>query len=442
MTKARTVIKAKDEGKQPEDPSVLERKRELAEQIGAEVSNIGTVALDIQLMRKRGILVFISVHGLSLLSILISWAELGIPAGDMRRKRLRRGRKDLFPEHTKKLRSQETRIRRWLEKHSFILEGFRPYRWIPFTAYEEWKAGWGRMKAEWNAVVRDMLDKYDEMVAQEKADMAEVAVEAWQALIARHEVKHPDGDEPVIVIGGREFGREGPDSFVEYVQERAIQRLPTKEELEAALYVDYHTALVLDSADLQAESLRRERLMTDQELERAKQAEAQAAQDAAQERKWAEREQARLDVEAHRKKLQAMHEAELEHARQQLESIVSPFQEAFEQLRAQMYTDVQEIAASIQENGYLHGRVADRARNLFDTFSLLNTTGDDELEVSLLELRASLKKHPAPEGGKEESYDLEAVRGQLRVIEMITHEAAEEVAIRAAAPTRARALEF
>lgn len=40
MTKARTVIKAKDEGDQPKDPSVLERKCELAEQIGAEASSI------------------------------------------------------------------------------------------------------------------------------------------------------------------------------------------------------------------------------------------------------------------------------------------------------------------------------------------------------------------------------------------------------------------
>ena len=442
MTKARTVIKAKDEGDQPEDPSVLERKRELAEQIGAEASSISTVALDIRRMRELGVLVDINVHGLSLLSILISWAELGVPAGDMRRKRLRRGRKDLFPEHAKKLRSLETRFRRWLEKHSFILEGFRPYRWIPFTAYGEWREGWDKLQAEWRAVVKDLLDHYDEMVELERADMAEVAVEAWQALIARYEVKHPDGDEPVIVIGGREFGREVPDSFVEYIQERAIQRLPTKEELRNGLYVDYRTALVIDSADLQAENLRQERLMTAQELERAKQAKAQAAQDAAQEHKWVAREKARLDVEAHQKKLQAMHEAELEHARQQLAGIVSPFQEAFEQLRAQMYADVQEIAASIAENGYLHGRVAERARNLFDTFSLLNAQGDDELEAALLELRTSLKKRPAPEGGDKESYDLEAVQGQLRVIETITHEAAEDVAMRASAPTRARALEF
>jgi hypothetical protein len=360
----------------------------------------------------------------------------------MRRKRLRRGRKDLFPEHAKKFRSLETRFRRWLEKHSFILEGFRPYRWIPFTAYGSWREGWDKLQAEWRTVVKDLLDHYDEMVAQEKADMAEVAVEAWQALIARYEVKHPDGDEPVIVIGGREFGREVPDSFIEYIQERAIQRLPAKEELESSLYVDYHTALVLDSADLEAESLRRERLLTAQELERSKQAAAQAAQDAAQEHKWAEREKARLEVEAHGKKLQAMHEAELEHARQQLAGIVSPFQEAFEQLRAQMYADTSEIAASIQKHGYLHGRVAERARNLFDTFSLLNAHGDSELEAALKELRQSLKKRPAPEGGDKESYDLEAVQGQLRIIEMLTHEAAEDVAIRAAAPTRARALEF
>jgi hypothetical protein len=392
-------------------------------------------------MRELGVLVDIDICGLSLLSILVSWAELGVPTGDVRRKRLRRGRKDLFPEHAKKFRSLETRFRASLEKHSFILEGFRPYRWVPFTAYESWKEAWGQLQAEWKAVLDDLLDHYDEMVQEEAAVAAQIATEAWDALVARYKARHSDKEEPVIVIGEREFSEQVPAEFVRYVQRRALDQLPTQEALRNGLYVDYRTALVLDGADLEAERLRQEQLKTAWQQEQIKQAQARAEQQAIQQQMWAEERKTRLDVEAHEKKLQAMHKAEMEHARQQLQGIVSPFKETFDQLRAQMYADTSEIAASIQKHGYLHGKVAERARNLFDTFSLLNAHGDSELEAALKELRQSLNKRPAEEDQKA-TYDLAAIQTQLRAIEDMTHEAARQVAERAAAPTRARALEF
>ncbi len=424
-----------------EDASIQERKVQLADAIGVTAERMGSVALDIQRMRELGVLVDIDICGLSLLSILVSWAELGVPTGDVRRKRLRRGRKDLFPEHAKKFRSLETRLRASLEKHSFILEGFRPYRWVPFTAYESWKEAWGQLQAEWKAVLDDLLDHYDEMVQEEASVAAQIAAEAWDALVARYKARHSDKEEPVIVIGEREFSEQVPAEFVRYVQRRALDQLPTKEALRNGLYVDYRTALVLDGADLEAERLCQEQLKTAWQQEQIKQAQARAEQQAIQQQMWAEERKARLEVEAHEKKLQAMHQAELAHARQQLQGIVSPFKETFDQLRAQMYADTSEIAASIQKHGYLHGKVAERARNLFDTFSLLNAHGDNELEAALKELRQSLNKRPAEEGQKA-TYDLAAIQTQLRAIEDMTHKAARQVAERAAAPTRARALEL
>jgi hypothetical protein len=151
-----------------------------------------------------------------------------------------------------------------------------------------------------------------------------------------------------------------------------------------------------------------------------------------------------MRLEAEERRLQAMHEAELAHARQQLEKMASPFQEVFEQLRAQIHQDVIEIAHSIQKNGYLRGKVAERARNLIETFRLLNAHGDDELEAALGDLRARLVKLEAPRSKEKEqhSYDTQAVVQQLEAIKSITHQAAVEVARRAATPTRARALEF
>ncbi|MGD9099244.1 MAG: hypothetical protein PVF45_02110, partial [Anaerolineae bacterium] len=402
------------------------------------------------------VLVDVDVHGLSMLSARASWAELGIPPGDVRRERLRRGNKDLFPEHARQFRSLETRFRGSLDKHSFVLEGFRPYRWIPFTAYETWREEWDRLQGEWAGVLADLLDHYDEIVAEERATAAEIAREAWDALLARHKTKtNGDADSaPVIVIGGREFSNRVPAAFVEHVQERATARIPAGEDLAGGLYVDYRTALVLSGADLEAEYLRRERTRTERERERARQAEVQARAHTAQEREWAAQRQLALEVEeqerqvemrlqAERRRLQAMHEAEMEHARQQLDRIISPLDEVFQQLRAQIHRDVTEITASIERNGHLRGKVAERARNLVETFRLLNAHGDEALESALDDLKERLAQRPVVEQGKKAPrYNTEAVLGQLSRIKVLTHQAATDVAQRAARPTRARALEL
>jgi len=438
-----------------EGEEIAERKDELSEQIGEDVDGISTVQLNIQQMRRRGVLVDVDIHGLGLLRTRASWAELGIPEGDVRRKRLRRGSKDLFPEHARKFRSLDARFRQSLERHSFVLEGFKPFSWVPFTAYDDWRAKWEQLQQQWTAVKADLLDHYDEIVDAESAIAAEIAREAWDALTARHRAKaRANGanlDDPVAVIVGQN-AFEDIDQFVDYVVRRAVSRIPSKNALNAGLYVDYRTAMVLSGADVESEVLRQEHLQTAREQELAKQQAARAEARTREDEEWAKQQQFQLEVEeqerltqirleAEEKRLQTMHEAEIKHARQQLEAMVSPFQDVLDQLRSQIHLDVAEIAASIQKHGHLRGKVAERARNLIDAFQLLNAHGDEELGQALGELRGQLVKQPAASKGKS-IYDTQAVLQQLETIKDITHQASVEVARRAATPTRARALEF
>ena len=437
---------------------IAERKDELSEQIGEDADGISTVQLNIQQMRRRGVLVDVDIHGLGLLRTRASWAELGIPEGDVRRKRLRRGSKDLFPEHARKFRSLDARFRQSLERHSFVLEGFKPFSWVPFTAYEDWKQQWAQRQDQWEVVKADLLDQYEEIVDAESAIAAEIAREAWDALTARHRAKARanganSGDPVAVIIGQNAF--EDVDQFVDYVVRRAVSRIPSKNALNAGLYVDYRTAMVLSGADVESESLRQEHLQTAREQELAKQHAARAEARTREDEEWAKQQQFQLEVEeqerltqirleAEEKRLQTMHEAEMEHARQQLAEMVSPFQDVLDQLRSQIHLDVAEIAASIQKHGHLRGKVAERARHLVETFHLLNAHGDEELEQALGELRGHLVKQPAAGKGKGKKsiYDTQAVLQQLKTIKDITHQASVEVARRAATPTRARALEF
>jgi hypothetical protein len=451
--KVQVIAKSKTEKAATSKPRKLaaahgveKRKAALAKKLG--IQDVGAVSLDIAKMRDLGLLVDIGVYGLTSLTAQTTWNELGIPEGDVRRERLKRGSKDLIPsEYIRKLRSIETRFRASLKGHSFPLEGFRPYRWVPFTAYEDWKKEWKELQAEWNEVKEEIISHYDEFIEAGVRDFGQIAREAWDSIMARYHTRSGDDLAAVLIIGSQTF--ESAEDFVAYIVERA-NKLPTKKELEANLYVDYRTALVLSGADVAAEQLQQEKLYTRAAAERGKQNTVRAQAQTAQEAEWAKQrelsaqaseseQKATLRVAAEQKRLQAMHEAEMQHARDQLSQIISPFRDVFEQLRGRIYQDVTEIAASIKKNGHLRGKVAERARNLLDTFQLLNAHGDNELATALQELRSRLPETGTTEGAR---YDTRAVLAQLDAISDMTHEAALDVTQRLAATTRSGALEM
>ncbi len=412
---------------------VQERKTEIAGQTGEKADVIGSVMLDIERMRRLGILVDIDIHGLSKLRTRTSWAELGIPQGDVRRERLHRGTKHLFPKHAKAFTSLDVRFRKSLERHSFVLEGFKPFRWIPVTAYDSWKNQWQKLVAEWEAEKQDLLEHYDDCLDEEAAAAAEMAKEAWDALMARHQAKAREnggGSEVAVIISNKAF--EDLDAFTDYIVTQALSRFPTAKDLEHGLYPSYRTSVILSGADRAVDELRKEKLYTAQVQEQAEQEIARAqARTAETEERVKQRE---IEVRA-----RAMHQAEMERARKQIAGIVSPFQEAFEQLRHQLHEDVGQLIASVQKNGHVRGKVAQRARRLHETFQLLNAHADEELEQALSELKGLLSKQP---GARKTTYNTQAVFQQLKDIQNLTHESAMDVARRMATPTRARALEL
>jgi hypothetical protein len=416
---------------------VEEQRQEMAEATGEDADRLWAHVMDFEKMRGRGILVDPDIYGVSLLRQRVTWAELGIPEGDVRRKRLHRGTKYLFPEFAKKFNSLDARLRRCVETHSFDLEGFRPYRFVPVTAYEDWREKWDELVEEWNALKSELLDEYDERMEEERKSAAEVADEAWDALMSRHKAKARanggNGEDAAVIIRDKAF--EDKTEFVEWVQDRATSRYPSRQALKDGLYPTYKTSMILAPSDLLVDEVREERLRTQIEEERAEQraltAEARTKE-----------EQERIERQRMREQARAMHEAEMERAREMVAQTVSPFQEAFEELRAQIHEDVLEIVASIKKNGYVRGRVAERARRLQETFALLNAHDDDDLAKALEELSGHLEKDPAVKARTGKTYDTEAVLSSLEEVEEMTHEAAQEVARRAQRPTSGIALDL
>jgi len=417
---------------------IAERKQRIAERV--ETDDIATVQLDIARMKELGVLVDVDLHGFSMFTRRATWSELGIDGKSVRRKRLKRGSKDMLPKaYMSTLHSLSTRFRQSLDRPSFVLEGFKPWRWVPFTAYEAWQDEWAELQNELDALKTEIVERWDEFAEDVADDFSLIADEAWRAI----KNGRPDdaGDFALVTRGGT-FGSR--DEFKAHVVNRALAQLPTPEQIESGLYATYRNAMVATGADVESEWARETKLAAQREI---------AWQEArtAEEEERAKRRQIKIEVadaehqaEVQRRererRMRLMRQAELEHAKEQLAETVNPFQEVVEQFRAQIYSDVKEIADSIASNGYVHGKVAKRAKGLLDTYRILGAaTGDAELEDALVALRGQLQKRTVD--GKQ-TYDVAAVEGALKDVATLTHEAAVEVAKRVGAHTRAGSLEL
>lgn len=408
--------------------SIDELRQQHAERYGVETSRVGTVRLELRKLQQMGTLVDLDFHGSNMFTTRATYSELGIPIGDMRRKRLRAGSKDLLPKKLiGRLRSIETRFRQSLEKHSYRIGAFGSYRWVPFTAYEAWRDDWNRLQGELAEWKEETLSRYDEFTETIVEDFTQIASEAWQALLARR-----GGDTNFVLVtkDGAEFDGGQKEAFVEHVVSKAVAKLPTREDVQTRLYVDYRTAVLLTQADVEADRLIAEQLRAEREAEAARVWEEAERRNEERRRRqnklWEEEKEAQLRVREKEIKINAMRQAELEHARQQMAQMGSPLQEVFDSLRAQMYEDVGEILEGIRKNGRLVGRSSERVRNLVETFRLLNAHDDSSLEAALDELQARLADLQSADS-EHKAISTDNLADQLEQIKDLTHEAAVAV---------------
>jgi hypothetical protein len=386
------------------------------------------VRMDIGRMLEIGLLIDVDVHGLSMLKTGVTWEDLGVRPQDARRKRITRGQKYLAPaKYVKALDSIETRLRLSLYRHTEELDAFRPWYWMPFTAYDHWKAEWAELLTELEKIKDDLLDHYEEIIEKNREYFEGVAKRAWAAYQAGR-------DEDAVVITKDKKGKvtgayRDFDEFREHVVEGALEKMPSRHAIKRGIYADYKTGYLITPPEIAA-------LQHQEDVEAYKASQEKAKAAAAWDEKQHQKELQRTEERAANIKLQAMKEAELEHARKQLETAVSPYQEAIDKFRARIYEDVLSISKSLKKNGTLVGRVAGKARGLTELYQMMGAaTGDAELKALLDELDAALDK-PGADG----KYNAGAISEALNEIIDVTELAADEIERRANAQTRARGL--
>ena len=410
----------------------MSRKTEKQAKDAAEaktgLGNVQVYHLQQRELRENGILVSLSVHGVSQFYARVDWTlDLGIPKEDVRRERLTPGRKALIPDG--KLKSLETRVRRCLERHSLEIAAFGDYRYVPDTAFWDWKDAHDSIVQEWEDEIESKIAEWDDLLYQLETDFSAMARETYMTLLGRRHTES-NGDVDEVLDRYPNMNR-----FVRAVVAQAEAKLPTPAQIRETCRIVVHPATFLlddetEAALLEAAelSMARQKKLDEanywrrQDMARAEEAEAKAS--TAKQEQITQEAMLRVDRVEHERREQhrtaALREAQLEMARESITEMGSPFQQVIDGLRTQILTTTEELLTNVRKHGRVLGKTNQKATNMIAMFRLLNAAGDRELESKLDELQGELTISP-------DLRDADAVISILEDVAGVAMSSAEEV---------------
>ena len=413
-----------------QDPTLetaSEVKQEAAERTGQSQDTIGSMLFQLRTLRENGVLIDITVGGTTLFSRRASLAELGIPRKSMRGENITAGSRFMGPrKFVNRQASMAERLRSLGKRYGQEVTGFKPYVYIYWKVYDEYKEKWDALIAQFYQMKQEAIDNLALWREEYLDTCREMAAEAWEAMMT-------NGAAALILHLPHERTKtfEDQEAFTEWIVGRGAAAFPSANRVDHMMHADYQTAVLLSDADITAEKARDAQEHAALGQARADQVEAHARSVEATQDELVAKSEGQL-------KMDAIHQAELEHAREQLTQIVSPFEEMFANLRSQVYADAQEIAASIRKNGFLNPQVGKRIENLIRLFKMKDATNDHRLTGLLESVQTWAQGTPKQTGkaGKVKAADetslIQLTQALADVVEA-THDSAIATAKRAAA---------
>lgn len=349
------------------ETTVEERKRAHAQTYRVVEDHVSVVRFELQRLRNEGALVDINIHGLSMLSAGISWEELGIGELDVRRSRFSKGQKLLFPRDIAgPLLSIDRRIRTLLEKYSYKVTGFIPYRWVPVGAYFTWLEKHNELAQEFEEAKQTLLDTYEESRKALAHDFREIAHSSYSSLEANGEVA------------------QTREQFVQHVIDVVLSKMPSEERIQAEIRVEYRTAILEDSADIQARLAAYEQEKI--EIERAR---------ASQHAEWEKQHTVTEGERLKRQRMIEMHRMELEKAREQLQNMRSPWDEVVGAFHQQIHDEVLAILGIIKDRGFIPHQTVKRIKGLREMYDILAVQQDNQIEEALNQIESAMQVQAA-----------------------------------------------
>jgi hypothetical protein len=361
--------------------TVEQTKQQVSQITGFQVDRIGVVRLQLSQLSQEGVLVDLEVGGVTMFTRQADWSDLGINTDDIRATRMTRGKKFLIDEErVKRVRSWEQTVRQGFASYTVDISGFRPWRYLHYRRYDAFRAWWDKKQAELAEIKADILDHYDEDVLSLESDFRAVAAASWKSITAQ--------GYKWAIIEGKPY--DDPDEFISEVVSRALAKCPSRERIESQLHADYRVSIPQTPAEYEAQMAQAaiDRANADVEAARVRAKADEEYMQASILREQYNHEQRIMRIEEQERQLQidVMMHAEADHIREQFAQEVSPIEQIFTDVRQQMAEAAIEIQQSIEKNGFVRGKVAQRAAGLVEFFDLIKIQDDYKLRAALLKL--------------------------------------------------------
>lgn len=360
--------------------------------MGFDGGEVEILHANVKSLRDAGMLLDLDINGLTMFEARTSWTlDMGVSAKDARRatKRLRIGRKNLLPDT--KLQSIGQRIRDNLLRYSQAIAVFPGYRYVPYSAFLTWWERHQELVEEWNEHKQWILDNYETLKDDCRADFSKHARDTYAATPAI-QTKYTVRDFVLLVAG---------DALAHFPSRARIEsdlQVSLKPPATFLLESEYQQVLLEAQrlAEQRHDEYEKERLKHDtwarEQKARAEQAEAEAASARASEhatKKEAEERERVAEFEAN-EKIRAIRTAQIEIARQVVKDTINPLVQIVEDNRQRIYATLSSLQSNISRRGWVHGKEANAIRSLQEWFELMNITNDAEMEQRLKALANSL----------------------------------------------------
>lgn len=353
-----------------------ERKERAAVALGIGANEVESLPFDLSALESEGIFMNIDCRGFGMLVRQLEWKTLGVRLPEHAAVRVGPPRAGLLPDvYRNKLIRGPAQAHNALSKYGFrftlceTVWGTSEYKWIPWSAFEEFEQAYFRACETLAAAKAEVLGKYDEIVAllvDSFRELAESSADRMQATAS----------EP--------FGRS---EFVEAVVAQALNMVPTREMISDGLVITMKPKVIVLGSEMIAER----NLARGLSLEVAKVDAEHAAVELELDSKR-RIEQIRVDEFSRDRRRESevkerIRDMKIEAARREAEEAVSPIKEGLAQITAKICDAAGEMAERLRGADFVSGSLAKRARQMCEWYSLMNFTGDTSLDDVLTRLR-------------------------------------------------------
>ncbi|MET0645884.1 MAG: hypothetical protein ABW208_04635 [Pyrinomonadaceae bacterium] len=243
-------------------PIAEHRARSAAARTGKQVGEVERLPFDLSALEEEGVFVNVDASGFGMLDRRIDWQALGIRLPQETDVAFHPPRCGVLPNRFRRpLLTPAAQAHQALHKYSYqfrlteTLFETPAYRWVPWRAFSEFEAAFGRAVANLNEAKRAALDNYESIRSEVLETFIALADDAAQRLLATG----------TAVDGG----------FRERIINGVLDALPGEEELRDKLSLRYQVGVILLGSEMLREPRR-----TAVERHRIERAEARREQEA------------------------------------------------------------------------------------------------------------------------------------------------------------------